>query len=203
MRILSIDVGVKNLAFCVVQDERVVDWRVESVLDAGVNSKKLALEVLIERLLSKLMEEFGGDLANVIDLVLIENQPANKNRTMKSVSIAIYTFFNMLKLAHGTVRKIRFVSAKLKLRCNLVSDSVSGPVAVGAKRGGAASAAAYRDRKAAAVRIAREHYVPLLCDADMCRAFDAAKKKDDLADCLLQCVYYMENFFSWNKKASQ
>jgi hypothetical protein len=201
-RVLSIDVGIKNLAFCVVEVDgecaaRVVDWKVVSVIDEGVNTKKLSLDVITEQMVSTLMQEFGKfDPDRVFDLVLIENQPTNKNRTMKSVSVEIYTFFTMLKMMHGTVRKIRFVSAKHKLS---LCDSSSSSVARAAtpsrrpnKQRKKDASAAYRDRKKQAVELVRSKYLPIVCDQDMARLFDAARKKDDLADCLLQCIYYVQ-----------
>ena len=209
LRVLSIDVGIKNLAFCDLEVDKTTcrvkirNWKVVSVIDEGVNCKKLELEVITEQMISCLMEWFGKfDVNRVYDLVLIENQPSNKNRTMKSISIEIYTFFTILKMMHGTVRKIRFVSAKHKL--SLAStDATSRTINKSNKSnksqrrqrsttGTKAASAAYRDRKKQAIQLVRSKYLPLFADESLTRLFESTPKKDDLADCLLQCIYYVQ-----------
>jgi hypothetical protein len=215
-RILSIDVGIKNLAYCIFESQpnhqigttRVVKWKAFSVVDDKVNCKTMCLERLTEQLLLKLMDEFGNE--NDLDLVLIENQPANKNKTMKSISICIFTFFNMMKVMHGSARHIKFVSAKYKLNCKLTNG-------VNIARN------TYRDRKQSAIKLAYQ-YLPAVCPSseapdvkivpeqrpfhddgaendtvtdtacrDLAHMFLSSKKKDDLSDALLQGIYYIEH----------
>ena len=87
MRVLSFDVGIKNLAFCDVQfcDDatRVVG---SGVVD--VSAKTVAL--LIEHVVDALRDRFSD---SDYDTVLVENQPAFKNPRVKTVQTAVHTWF--------------------------------------------------------------------------------------------------------------
>jgi hypothetical protein len=128
-KILAIDVGIKNLSFCLMELDgnyskqntnqsqkrcHVVDWENMCTLDPKTNSKKVPLESLTESILYTLNDRFTDDYE--ADVVYIENQPATKNRTMKTVSVVIYTYFNMLKIMFGNVKKVQFSSASNKLK---------------------------------------------------------------------------------------
>ena len=110
-RILSIDVGIKNLSFCYFESAKdktkVLQWDNVSVAN---HVKNVKLEELTELMLSKLNETFDSDF--YADVVIIENQPMLKNGMMKTISVVIYTYFHLLKLQYGTVKEVRFISDK-------------------------------------------------------------------------------------------
>jgi hypothetical protein len=58
----------------------------------------MKLEELIECMLITLNENFDENFE--ADIVLIENQPALLNGNMKTISVVIYTYFNMMRLAN-------------------------------------------------------------------------------------------------------
>jgi hypothetical protein len=209
MRILSFDVGVRHLAVAELDVDdgpmnyRLVRWRVLDVTEGAGMPKNKAIDTISQMLLDALDREFN-DPSTTYDVVLIENQPANKNPLMKSVQMIIYTFFNCHRMYVGNVGAVRLVSATRKLHllhapaATVVTHTppapplppVSGTIVSGTRTG---MAAAYKERKQAAVRIAQVYLANVFKRPDMLEVLAASKKKDDLCDCLLQAVWFTEN----------
>ena len=174
--VLSIDVGIKNLSYCVLSVSNTINvlkWQNIQVTDECV--KKISMSSLTEQLLSTLEEYF--DDTCFFDHVIIENQPMLKNGQMKTVSVIIYTYFNMLKMHHGNILDVRFVSAINKLKCHTVSHNAS-------------IKSTYKDRKKASIELAKAHveeYCPQLLTW-----YSQQIKKDDCADSLNQGIAFIK-----------
>jgi len=182
MRLLTIDVGIKNLSYCLVDlvdgDSQVtiVDWDCSSSIDPDVNTKKCALEDLTEATLALLSKRFDGE--EVIDLVVIENQPMMLNGLMKSIAMVIYTYFNMVRIQQGTVGRVVFTNATNKLK-------------VVKNKGSVATKLTYAQRKKRSIQLAREYLLDIAPDRIVW--FDGLKKADDYGDTLLYALYVAEN----------
>jgi hypothetical protein len=178
--ILSIDVGIKNLSFCILKSSpdttTIDDWKNIEVFEGNI--KKLPIEVLTENIIQSLMQHF--DENSNIDVVLIENQPMLKNGLMKTVAVVIFTFFNMMKIQFGNVQCVKFISATNKLKCTLAERLTKE----GFKND-------YKDRKRLSIELAKL-YIPIVCPSKL-EWFSNQKKKDDCADCLTQGIYYIEH----------
>jgi hypothetical protein len=174
--VLSIDVGIKNLSYCVLKTTPdtiiIADWQNITVTNQCI--KKITLQNLTESLLTTLEEHFD-DTVNY-DYVIIENQPMLKNGLMKTVSVVIYTYFNILKMHHGNIRDVRFVSATNKLKNFDVAK------------------ATYKDRKKASIQLAML-YIEQFCPASSSwnEWFHKQSKKDDYADSLNQGLAFIKN----------
>ena len=166
MIILSFDIGIKNLAYCLIdsEDETILDW---DVLDcSGPNEVLRVIEELDS--LSYLCEA---------DIILLEKQPSF-NPKMRNISTAIYVYF-ILRINHEQNRncKILFYSAKHKLKCSNIQIEHK-------------TKSKYRQNKNLAVvhtrNLIKTHQ----------GFFEASKKKDDLADCFLQGLSYIRFFMN-------
>lgn len=185
-RVVSFDVGLKNLAFVVlsVADGGSIDaierWGVIDVTAAlpakGKPAKgKPTSEALTTAIVESLDAEFF-DPARKIDSVLVENQPSRKNPAMKAVQVAIVAYFATVRLHCACVGEIRLIGATRKLQGAAPTD--------------------YKQRKAMSVAACRsELTVGSLRDAEGASAalatLESAKKKDDLADAMLQALAYL------------
>jgi len=120
-----------------------------------------------------------------VDYVIIENQPVLRNPRMKTISESLYNYF----LCRGIVDKertnsiiqaIKYINPSNKLKMEK-DNSIS-------VLKGSTSKTKYKLTKSLAVEYTKnllEKY------PDFQDIFNSAKKKDDLADCFLQGLYYI------------
>jgi hypothetical protein len=166
-----------------------------SILDNNFN-------VQIERLL-KTLESFTKEkLLSCYDYlnnepvyasnleIYIENQPVFKNPIMKSISIAIFTFFALKKITEKNfVKSINFISASDKTQLAFISSmntqlKLNSLPNVNFKN--------YLERKNFAISIAKQIMSNLsasLLNVISSINYDNAFKKDDMADALIYVIY--------------
>jgi hypothetical protein len=179
VKILSFDVGIRNLSFCYLEtspsNTHILDWKTVCITEQ--NCKKAKIEDLTLYMLETLMSNFDSDFQ--ADVVLIENQPMLLNGLMKTLSVVIYTYFNVLKLQYGNVCEVRFISATNKLKCKLLNE------------GDKTCKKTYKDRKKLSIEIARKYIENVFTDKK--DWFETNTKKDDYSDTLCQAIYYIES----------
>ena len=177
--ILSIDVGIKNLSYCVLEafpsHTNIIDW--DNICVTNENCKKIKIEELTELIIQSLTEKFNDSF--FADIVLIENQPSLKNGMMKTVAVVIFTYFNILKCQYGNINHVKFISATNKLKCHKVQTIST------------TKASTYKERKKLSIQIA-SLYIEHLCPERL-DWFLNHNKKDDYADSLNQAIYYIES----------
>lgn len=162
MMLLSIDVGIRNLAMVLMETETktIVEWVCDGV---PPESESGLFESLKAHLDSK------GWLSQA-SLVLIEKQP-DRNKRIKSVEYFLHTYF----LCHS--KEVRIWDAKHKI------PDIVGP----GKR-------QYAKRKKAAVDRCRTFLESTDTNKHLIPYFDKHKKKDDLADCVMQALSFLPQF---------
>jgi hypothetical protein len=122
MRILSWDVGIYNLSYCIIEKienetPKIIGWDIVNLVDNEQMKKNRNL--LFENIPRKLHE-----LPQLLDVdyVVIENQPSLKNPQMKSIQMILYSYFLILGKVIGNettksyIDKIDFCSASNKLK---------------------------------------------------------------------------------------
>jgi hypothetical protein len=160
MKILSIDVGIKNLAMCLLDDENklIEQWDVSGVppqhadglfpcLNRHLNEKPWVLEA---------------------DVILIEKQP-DKNRKMKTVENFLHSYFVIKNPTKETI----IYDARHKI------PDVAG-----------AGKAKYRQRKQTSINRCKDFLDVSETNAHWRDTFKESKKKDDLADTVMQALSF-------------
>ena len=219
MRILSIDVGIKNLALCVIevthdQNFKIIDWQVinlcgekqmcsqntkkgpcksiakfknqgkytckrclnkkgvilENCIEIKeINAKDLSLIDIGVAIKNKLEDYFNNLGHNLPCKILIENQISPIANRMKTIQGMIAQFFIMKDY---TSKHIEFISASNKLKLFIGSKKTS-----------------YSERKTLSISITLKLIEQL---QEWKKLFSINKKKDDLADCFLQGLWYLK-----------
>jgi hypothetical protein len=197
--ILSFDIGIKNLSYCVIyKDEtydsinknniKIVDWGIIQLIEDGVKCKGVPLDKITTTLYNKLHNIF---IDYDISKVLLENQPVLKNPVMKSIQMIIYGYFAYEKNIMGReIEYIKLINAsnKLKLGKNLKEINNSEDILKIKSK--------YTRNKKLAIIYTNHFLKERLIVEDYEKyndIFNNHKKKDDLADAFLQGLYFIEN----------
>ena len=167
MRTVSFDVGMKNLAYCIVENRKILAWK---VLDLHFRSN----EDLCKRVVATLDDY--PEILNV-DAVVIEKQPS-KNNKMRIVESLLNAYFIIkgTNCDESPISKVCVYSSKHKLGATNLRGKTN-----------------YRERKKLAMTRCSE-FLRQTSDVqtvEFIALFSASKKKDDLADSLLQALSYV------------
>ena len=160
---ISFDIGTKNLAFVVLNDDLTIEnWDVVSID-----------RMTTPQIVDKLKSLFDNERVNPTNVrtVVLEKQPS-RNVKMRVVENTLDVFFTMLG-----VKKVVHYSAKNKL-------GTLGRTIKGSKN--------YTMRKRYAIHMCRSFLKQreYICALEV---YENHKKKDDLADCLLQCISFIDH----------
>ena len=190
MRLLSWDIGVNNLSYCLLEKDdsesgfKIIHWGIIDVSSETKKTTDILYNIPIELDKRKEKDFFS------VDYVLIENQPSLKNPKMKSVQMGVYCYFLMRgiidsNINNSSIKEIIFVSARCKLT---IYDGPEIELKVKSK---------YTQRKKLA--IAHTKYF-LNNYPDKSEYMISHKKKDDLCDSFLQALYYLKRVINKEKK---
>lgn len=136
-----------------------------------IANKALSVDQLVLRLQTAL-EQYPQFLQ--VDTVLIENQPSLTNPIMKTVSVVLYSYFNLRAFVddrQSTIQQIKFISPSNKLKISTQPEIKS-----------------YQMNKKLSVQYCR---ALIADDPDKLQLLQNHKKKDDLCDAFLQGFYYV------------
>jgi hypothetical protein len=207
MKILSFDIGLKNLAYCICNftddNINIEEWNVKCL---STSKKPLPLDELNKIIIN--FFDSNPDFLKV-DQVLIEQQPT-KNPLMKNISIMIHTYFIIRGIIDKTINncninRVLFFSPKNKLKI------YDGPEIICTLK------SRYSQRKKIGI-IQTRYFINKFNLTNYSELFEKSKKKDDLADSFLQALCYFklkefnknqnpkDNFHKWkgiSRKPSQ
>lgn len=181
-----------GLSISNLKKKQLLEKTEEYFINEGLLKKKLTI-LDISTILIKKLDEL--DILDNIDTVLIENQPCMKNPTMKSIQMVLYSYFiirgfidnakNSNNINDKDTNKyklkiLKFISAKNKLKkCEKIDELKE-------------RTKNYKDRKKLAIEyctyVLNKHN-----ENENISFFNSHRKKDDLADCYLQAMYYIDD----------
>ena len=226
MKVLSFDVGIKNLAFCLLNDKdySIEDWGILNISvepfcqhcnqKTGVQCDKTAKFMTPDNLClcssHKLLKsyknikmknipkiknptlEIGKKMVELlkekskfleVDAVIIENQPALKNPTMKTIQMLLYSYFliNGITIQDSPIETIEMINARNKLK------AYTGPPIV----------CIIKDKYKKTKFLGIEYCGQMINSNDKIddkykELFKNSKKKDDLSDAYLQGMYWFQ-----------
>ena len=183
---ISFDIGVKNLAVCILDhtDDNlsIIDWNVICLADSkkqlkGANAVAEVLFHELDNLIGKL-QEIG---IHYYDKVFIENQPSNLNGIMKTIQYLIFSYFDLLRHWDKTVGEVILINPSLKLQNHPYVPERQNDQKLSRRE-------KYKYNKMHSIEICKQYVKD--CDI-LCKYFSSHKKKDDLADSCLQAVSYI------------
>ena len=193
MLYISFDIGVKNLALCILNQDNnlieIIDWRVITLVEKkkdinGLNSISEILFYELDNIMGSL-EELKYDK---IDYVLIENQPSNLNGIMKSIQLLIFSYFSLLKHWDKLNMNVLLINASLKLQYHTFKPEPLIKID-NTRTKKEQKRDKYRNNKNDGIEITK-YYIKN--NENLNTYFTKYKKKDDLADTLLQTVSYIK-----------
>ena len=221
MKILSFDVGIKNLSFCLLNESAIEEWGILNICTddvcehcnakTGIRCDKSAkfvcnnfqvcpahkkLKQYSDKKFKKVtkkknpMLDQGKCIVSTldtkhnfldVDLVVIENQPALKNPTMKSIQMMIYSYFliNGVCSPDSKITNIEMINARNKLK------AYKGPAVL----------CIIQDKYKRTKFLGIEYCKYMIQESNQediwVNLFKTSKKKDDLADAYLQGMYVL------------
>jgi hypothetical protein len=185
---VSFDIGVKNLALCIINqignEINIIDWKIielaqckKEVKNINENADRLYVE----------LDNIVGQLNDIgfskIDVVLIEDQPSNLNGIMKRIQLLIFSYFNLLKHWDNAVSDVILVNPSLKLQTHSIIPPSRRDKTIKYTR-----REKYINNKKDSVEICK-YYIK--DNEKLMTFFTSNKKLDDYADTLLQTVSYI------------
>jgi len=172
MSITSFDVGSKNLAYCTMGKlgNRFVifEW---NLIDLIESRGKLTTFEISKQLFAKLDNIDFSKSSHI----LIEQQPL-KNQRMKNISMLIMAYFSLTSDS-----KVSFISSKNKLSQSVVDLYKGDPIQCNLKN-------KYNRRKFFSKKYCE--YI-IRVDKYWFDYYNKSQKQDDLADCFLQGVWFL------------
>jgi hypothetical protein len=189
MNILSIDVGIKNLAFCfinIINNKPIINkWGIIDNLDSKTKCKDVPIEKLSEIVLLNLHNNFS---ALDIDTVLIESQPCMKNPTMKTIQNVITTYFQYNKVINKkNIKSVRLVMASNKLKLIHKNKCIIDEKITNTKD-------KYKQRKLLSIEYAKYYLKNIYPNEEKLAELNAIKKADDIVDGYNQAMWYFETY---------
>lgn len=188
---ISFDIGVKNLALCILKQSdnvvTIIDWQVICLAEKkkqlkGVNSIAEVLFYELDNIIGRL----EGINITYIDKVIIENQPSNLNGIMKTIQYLIFSYFDLLRHWDKLVGEVVLINPTHKLQNHCYNPPALGIVSTTDKR--KAKIEKYKQNKLHSIHICSQY---IQNDAMLQELFASHKKKDDLADTCLQTISYI------------
>ena len=187
MKILSFDVGIINLAYCIFDNltKKIIHWEIINNEIGGKFNAKISSSGVSDLYINLIKNLDQRPHLLDVDIVLIEKQPSF-NPKMRIIAGCLQTYFYIRGVVDKSdkIKSVEFFSPKNKLKC------YTGPE-LDISKNGKTVKGKYAQTKKMGVLIARSKLEENEETETMCTLFENSKKKDDLSDCYLQALTYI------------
>jgi hypothetical protein len=185
VQIISFDIGIKNLAYCIMNKDHGALLSIKCIEKVDLQCHKSDHQKIMDSLLNVLEDIITNKLdISIPIIVLIESQMTS---IMKCIQTAINVFFKI----HGRYQSIdvitKYVSPRHKL--NLIKKYQGEYVDTNT----VICSTQYKQNKLDAVRFGEWLLKGKYRNEDILMQMAKSKKFDDEMDCFLMGVYYVEN----------
>jgi hypothetical protein len=191
MKILSFDVGIVNLAYCIVETNidvapKIIYWEIIELSKKGNSfTAHIATSGIAELYLTLINRLDQRQFLCDVDIVVIEKQPSF-NPKMRIIAGCLQTYFYIRGVVDkNRIKSVEFFSPKHKLKC------YSGPELDISSKNGKIVKGKYAQTKKMGILIARSKLQEFNETPEWVNLFENSKKKDDLSDCYLQALTYI------------
>lgn len=177
MLIISFDIGIKNLAYCIMDSEKKSIIETELI---DLKCKKQNIQNIIDATL-----ELLDDIFNKLDTtqkihVIIESQMIS---SMKAIQTVINVFFKMYKKYENLDIETKYISAKNKLALiNKFKDEYVHDDKIMSSQ--------YKQNKVDSIHFGKWLLTHKYPHPDLLNKIELMKKKDDIFDTILMCIYF-------------
>ncbi len=189
MIIIGWDIGIKNLAYCVVEIKnekfKILDWNIIDLRSENqIEGKKKCAKISLKDLSRSLYENLEANkIFKKFDYIIIENQPVLKNPTMKSIQMILYSYFAFKSLKLKDFKDLILMNAsnKMKVYTKPIEPTLTEKI-------NKLKSKYSRNKKLSILHsqlILETHSTETWLEF-----FNSNKKKDDLADAFLMCMYF-------------
>ena len=190
MKILSFDVGIINLAYCIVEtvpEPKILQWEIITIPTDKKFSAHISNSGVSDIYINLIKELDRRPILLDTDIVLIEKQPSF-NPKMRIIAGCLQTYFYIRGVVDRTpsIKSVEFFSPKNKLKC------YTGPELDISSKNGKIVKGKYAQTKKMGVMIARSKLEEYSETKERKDFFENNKKKDDLSDCYLQALTYID-----------
>jgi hypothetical protein len=180
MKVISFDIGIKNMAYCIATFNDKLEIVKLNKIDLNIHNKA-TIQNLIETTIDFLDNVFLNEINLIKDplKVLIECQMTSK---MRCIQTTINTYFKMISKLEGYDIETIYLSAKHKLD---LTKKYTDFLSIDDKSN-------YRNNKINSVNFANYLLTNKYHNEDIIKIIKNEKKKDDICDALLMIFYYYE-----------
>jgi len=188
-QIISFDIGIKNMAYCIIEydtsdNNKTRIFKHLQVVNLNIQKNKNIQNIIdatIE-LLDEIMNDTSKIDPSIPIVVLIESQMTS---VMRCIQTTINTYFKLIEKYEGLQIITKYLSPKHKLELlNNYPDYIND---------GNKSSNKYKQNKIDSINFTKWLLIHQYKNDVFLNYFNITKKKDDISDAFLMCIYYIDN----------
>ncbi len=185
MYIISFDIGIKNMAYCIGNINN-NEFKINKLEKIDLNCKNNNIQMIIDSTIEFLDYISSDFIKDEKIIILIECQMTSK---MKIIQTVINTYYKLINKYENVEIETIYLSPKHKMNLiknyiTQIPDSIINNKIVNDK---------YKQNKLDSIIFSKWILENIYKNNDILEYFNSLKKKDDISDALLMVIYYYEN----------